>query len=44
MNCPLPSIFKAVDTAGREAEINEYLLRYQYGEQLVKKLAEVMEK
>lgn len=44
MNCPLPSIFKAVDTAGREAEINEYLLRYQYGEQLVKKLAAAMQK
>lgn len=39
---------EAVDTvqkaAGLEAQTIEYLLRYQYGEQLVKKLAEAMEK
>ena len=38
----------AVDTlqesAGLEKQTIEYLLRYQYGEQLVKKLAEAMEK
>lgn len=39
---------EAVDTvqtaAGLEAQTIEYLLRYQWGEDLVKKLAEVMEK
>lgn len=39
---------EAVDTvqkaAGLEAQTIEYLLRYQYGEQLIRKLAEVMEK
>ena len=38
----------AVDTvqevAGLEEQTIEYLLRYQYGEELVKKLAEAMEK
>ena len=38
----------AIDTvqevAGLEEQTIEYLLRYQYGEQLVKKLAEAMEK
>ena len=38
----------AIDTvqecAGLEGQTIEYLLRYQYGEQLVKKLAEAMEK
>ena len=38
----------AVDTlqesAGLEEQTIEYLLRYQYGEQLVKKLAEAMQK
>mgnify|MGYP007079318143 CR=1 FL=1 len=39
---------EAVDTvqevAGLEEQTIEYLLRYQYGEQLVKKLAEAMGK
>ena len=43
-----PDVQAAIDTvqevAGLEEQTIEYLLRYQYGEQLVKKLAEVMEK
>ena len=38
----------AIDTvqevAGLEEQTIEYLLRYQYGEQLIRKLAEAMEK
>lgn len=38
----------AIDTVqevlGLEEQTIEYLLRYQYGEQLIRKLAEVMEK
>ena len=45
-NCK--AVQNAIDTvqeiAGLEEQTIEYLLRYQYGEQLVKKLAEVMEK
>ena len=44
----VPDVQAAIDTvqevAGLEEQTIEYLLRYQYGEQLVKKLAEVMEK
>lgn len=32
------------ELAGLEEQTIEYLLRYQYGEQLVKKLAEAMQK
>ena len=32
------------EVAGLEEQTIEYLLRYQYGEELVKKLAEAMEK
>ena len=43
-----PDVQEAIDTvqevAGLEEQTIEYLLRYQYGEQLVKKLAEAMEK
>ena len=43
-----PDMQEAVDTvqevAGLEEQTIEYLLRYQYGEQLVKKLAEAMGK
>jgi len=39
---------EAVDTvqevAGLEEQTIEYLLRYQYGEQLIEKLAKVMQK
>ena len=42
------TVQNAVDTvqevAGLEEQTIEYLLRYQWGEQLVKKLAEAMEK
>lgn len=43
-----PDVQAAIDTvqevAGLEEQTIEYLLRYQYGEQLVKKLAEAMQK
>ena len=43
-----PDVQEAVDTvqevAGLEEQTIEYLLRYQYGEQLVKKLAAAMQK
>ena len=43
-----PDVQEAIDTvqevAGLEKQTIEYLLRYQYGEQLVKKLAKAMEK
>ena len=32
------------ELAGLEEQTIEYLLRYQYGEQLIRKLAEAMEK
>ena len=32
------------ESAGLEKQTIEYLLRYQYGEQLIEKLAEAMEK
>nr|WP_302663409.1 hypothetical protein [uncultured Agathobaculum sp.] len=42
------AVQNAVDTvqkaAGLEEQTIEYLLRYQYGEQLIRKLAEAMEK
>lgn len=42
------AVQNAVDTvqevAGLEEQTIEYLLRYQYGEELVKKLAAAMEK
>ena len=42
------AVQNAVDTVqevdGLEEQTIEYLLRYQYGEQLIRKLAEVMEK
>lgn len=43
-----PDVQAAIDTvqevAGLEEQTIEYLLRYQYGEQLIRKLAEAMEK
>ena len=43
-----PDVQEAIDTvqeaAGLEEQTFEYLLRYQYGEQLVKKLAKAMQK
>lgn len=45
-NCK--AVQNAIDTvqeiAGLEEQTIEYLLRYQYGEQLIRKLAEAMEK
>ena len=45
-NCK--AVQNAIDTvqeaAGLEEQTFEYLLRYQYGEQLIRKMAEAMEK